>query len=331
MHDALLTEIIDTIKKELGIAVHSSESIRRGYLNEKWILETNKGTLFAKSYHPHRYRNHLSTIWDEIAAALRLQMIFHQSGGLCPRLYCNEEQSYLHAVPSGRKFVLMEFQPGEMVTVGQVNELQMYSLGMTTAEMHNAWNPSDEGMQGVNRPEEPVWKLDKTKMIQSWYDRWEQVKTASLSTRYALQLQRDVLDQLDDHSFAESSPGWTHLDLWVDNLLFAPDRLSAIVDFDRIRYSFPLLDIGRAILSCSLSGGIFRQDIAAAFAEGYRKIRPLPKRELLNGVRHCWLIESFWWLRPSMELFSTAPKRFAEEMIWTAAQWDSLEKVLGEI
>jgi homoserine kinase type II len=179
---------------------------------------------------------------------------------------------------------------------------------------------------------EPIWKPDKPSLLSQWKQRWEEAKEdASPFVLEALQLQGEVLRQTDFAPFERAAPGWTHLDLWADNLLFAPDRVSAIVDFDRTRYSFPLLDFGRAVLSLALDEGEFCRESAAAFAEGYRKAQPFPRGELLNAVRLAWVMESFWWLRPRMETYSVAPSRFAKEMIWTAKQWDRLEHRLGGI
>lgn len=107
--------------------------------------------------------------------------------------------------------------------------------------------------------------------------------------------------------------------------------MAAVVDFDRVRYSYPILDLGRAVLSGALSEGVFRKDAAAAFAEGYRLVRKLPRGGLLRAIRYNWCIESFWWMRPGFETFSPAPARFAREMIWTASQWSELEDKLGDI
>nr|WP_237171634.1 phosphotransferase [Paenibacillus sp. IHB B 3084] len=38
-------------------------------------------------------------------------------------------------------------------------------------------------------------------------------------------------------------PGWVHRDLWTDNVLFNDDKLSAILDFDRLDYDYTQLDI----------------------------------------------------------------------------------------
>jgi homoserine kinase type II len=329
MQSLLFDDICSVINQKLNIKVYTYEYINRGYLNEKWTLYTNQGQLFVKSYHPDRYRNHLSTIWQEVDQALRLQMRFYNSGGSCPMLFSNEENGYLFETPTGRKFVLMEHCPGKIVRAGEVNELQMYSLGLAAAEMHNSWNLDNDGMLQKNG--EPVWRLDIAEMMGTWNRRWEEARTSSPLIRNALQLQKEILDQINVDEYKSFASGWTHLDLWVDNLLFSSDELTAIVDFDRVRYSYPILDIGRAILSCTLDAGRFRPDAASAFAEGYRKFREIPKGYLLNAIRYSWMVESFWWLRPRMESYSVAPKRFAEEMLWTASGWDFLEKELGDI
>ncbi|MBW5447302.1 phosphotransferase [Cohnella sp. CFH 77786] len=330
-----LEEIQEEIRLRFGLRVDEARPIRRGYLNEKWILRTNRGEWFAKSFHPDRYGKFPDTVWDEIAQALRMQMAYFRSGGPCPELLGNEEQGYLHRTPSGRKYVVMTCCPGDNVRPGRVTEKQMHSLGIAAGEMHRVWN--DGGLPGglplAIAPKEPVWKLDPDEWKQNWEQRRTEVASASAAPDIleALEVQKEIIDRLDLESWPPDEPGWSHLDLWTENILFEPDRLTAIVDFDRVRYAYPALDLGRAVLSCALAGGEFRRDAAAAFAEGYRQIRPLPGGGLLHAVRRCWLIESFWWIRSPAASWSTAPRRFQQEMIWTAAQWDRLETSLGNL
>ena len=328
MHAQLLNEILPILDRSLNIRADDVQPVNRGLLNEKWKLKANRGRYFVKSYNPERYRKHLSTLWPQLEQALELQMRFHQAGGRCPKLYANEEAGgYLFQTPSGRKFVVMELCDGDMVRPGKANGEQMYSLGLTASQMHGCWSAAADSNM------EPIWKPDKPALLSQWETGWEEAKEADTSpfVLEALQLQGEVLRQTEFGPFERAVPGWSHLDLWADNLLFAPDGASAIVDFDRTRYSFPLLDIGRAVLSLALDEGEFCRESAAAFAEGYRKAHPFPKGELLNAVRLVWVMESFWWLRPRMETYSVAPSRFAKEMIWTAKQWDRLEQRLGGI
>ena len=208
----------------------------------------------------------------------------------------------------------------------------MHALGAATASMHRVWNGGDSLAAVAAAPDAAsLWSVDVQNIRKQWQSRWEACKDAPSDIREALLLQKDVLERVDSAALSACRPGWTHLDLWTENLLFEPDRLSAIVDFDRVRWSYPRLDLGRAVLSCTLRDGQFRRDAVAAFAEGYRTVQPLPANALLLAVQHSWLIESCWWIRPAAASWSTAPKRFRQEMVWTAAAWDRLEAQLGSI
>ncbi len=333
MHASMLEEIIDAIRSRFGVRVEEVNPIRRGYLNEKWIVRTSRGTWFAKSYSIQRYQHQMDTIWQEIETALDLQMKFFDASGACPRIYGNEYGGWLHETVSGRKFVLMTCCAGDNVPAGQVSERQMYTLGAATASMHRVWNGGDSLVAGASSfPDAaPLWTADTDDIQKQWQQRWEDSKNAAAAVRDSLLLQKDVLERFDPAAMAACPPGWTHLDLWTENLLFEPERLTAIVDFDRVRWSYPRLDLGRAVLSCTLQDGEFRRDAVAAFAEGYRTVRPLANNALLHAVQHSWLIESCWWIRPAAASWSTAPKRFRQEMLWTAAMWDRLVAQLGGI
>lgn len=329
---SVLEDIAAAIRIRFGARVEEAVPVRRGYLNEKWIVRTNRGPWFAKSYSMQRYRQQLETIWQEIETALGRQMNYFDVGGACPRVYGNENGGWLHETASGRKFVLMDCCAGDNVPAGQMSERQMHALGAAAAGMHRVWNDDGEDSAGAGAPASdavPLWPADVGDIRKQWQQRWEACDDTKF--RDFLLLQKDVLDRFDSSAMGASPPGWTHLDLWTENLLFTPESLAAIVDFDRVRWSYPRMDLGRALLSCTLRDGQFRRDAAAAFAEGYRTIRPLPANALLHAVQHCWLIESCWWIRPSAASWSTAPRRFRQEMLWTAAMWDRLEAQLGDI
>jgi len=331
----VMDEIVAAIRTRYGVRVEEAVPVRRGYLNEKWIVRTNQGAWFAKCYSLQRYQHQMDTIWQEIETALRLQMTYFDVGGACPRVYENEHGGLLHETADGRKFVLMTCCAGGNMPAGQVSERQMYTLGVAAAGMHRVWNGGD-GLAAVAAAPgaSPLWSADVNDIREQWQKRWDECKTTSADIREALLLQKDVFDRFAPAGMATMAacpPGWTHLDLWTENLLFEPGRLSAIVDFDRVRWSYPRLDLGRAVLSCTLRDGEFRRETIAAFAEGYRTVQPLPANALLHAVQHSWLIESCWWIRPAAASWSTAPRRFRDEMLWTAAMWDRLETLLGGI
>lgn len=329
--DQLVDEIAGWLKKHFSAELLSTKRVRRGLKNEKWIVETSKGRLFVKSYHPGRFKMHDPELRDKIENALQLQLLFYHSGGPCPEPLTLEGRC-MHILPCGRYMTVMTCCPGAMVPAGMIGELRMHSLGRAAADMHAFWDSSAAiGFGAAVPPGEPVWQLSREEMERSWEVNWNAARDSSERVRNALQLQKSIIDVLKNDDFTPLSAGWAHLDLWVDNLLFEGDHLTAIVDFDRTRYSFPALDLGRAVLSGTLSEHGFRKDAVVTFTEGYRSVRPLPRGSLLRAIKYVWCIESFWWIQPSIESFSVAPARFAEEMIHTAERWEQFDALFGDI
>ncbi|QHT58976.1 phosphotransferase [Paenibacillus lycopersici] len=329
--EQLVDEIADWLDRHFAARMLSASRIRRGLMNEKWIVETNKGKLFVKSYHPERYKMHDPAFRGKIENALRLQLLLFQSGGACPEPLTLEGRC-MHSLPCGRYMTAMTCSPGAMAPAGKISEPRLHALGRAAAHMHNAWDSAASlGLGAALPPEEPLWRLSREEMERSWEAGWHEARDSSERVRSAMHVQKSIIDSLGEEDFAPLNAGWTHLDLWADNLLFEGDALTAIVDFDRARYSFPLLDLGRAVLSGALDERGFRRDAAAAFAEGYRGARPLPPGSILQAVKYVWCIESFWWIRPSFESFSGVPARFADEMIGTAERWEQLGDLLGNV
>lgn len=332
----LLQQITYSLERSFDIRVDTATPIFRGHLNEKWIMESNRGALFVKSYNRDRYSRYEPQIWEEIELALQLHAALNSKGGACPALLTPDGNlPYIQVTDEGERFVVMELCKGSIVDSSSLNGRQMYSLGAAAAQMHQVWNETDDlWIDGGGRTRDlvPLWQVCRQEMEQTWETRWSRaLTTGNGHFQSALLLQKEVIERIHDRDFKDGSPGWTHLDMWTDNLLFHDSSLAAIVDFDRVRYSFPRLDVGRAILSCAWQDGTFREEIAAAFAEGYRCYKELPKGSMLQAVKHIWCVESFWWLHEGMDRSDRVVERFVNEMLWTARQWDTLEDTLGGI
>jgi homoserine kinase type II len=329
----LIDEIGSWLKKHLSVTMQSAKRVKRGLMNEKWIVETDKGRLFVKCYHPERYKERWQNaeFRASFEAALQLQLLFYQSGGRCPEPLALNGRC-MHLLPCGRYMAVMTCCPGTMVPAGQMGERRMYALGRAAADMHTVWDSAAaSGVEAAAPKKEPAYRLTKEKMELTWEENWEAARGSALHVRNALQSQKAVIDSLRQEDLTPLAQGWAHLDFWADNLLFEGDDLTAIVDFDRTRYSFPALDLGRAVLSGTLSGSGFRKDAVAAFAEGYRSGRLLPRGALVKAVKYVWCVETFWWIQPSMETSSVVPARFAMEMMAAAEQWERLDALLGSL
>lgn len=323
--DQTLHSILDSLEQAEGCRCDIVKPLPLGLLHEKWLIRTDRGMLFVKRYHPARYGRRVPGIWEDIEQTLRLQDRFHRAGGRCPRPH-PDRGSYLRATTDGDRFVAMDYADGTLVPRGEATAPQMRSLGEACAAMHVSW-------KDVPPPaSEPEWTYHQDELLAEWQRRWEQLSPeAPAYVRDALRNQGACLQALEKDAFSDIAAGWAHLDFWFDNLLFQEERVAAILDFDRARYSYPLMDIGRAVLNGCWQNGRLRPEAAAAFAEGYRAVRPLSRGELLQAVRLCWSMESFWWIREDADTFDTVPRRFFQEMVWTAEQWDHVAAELGNI
>lgn len=122
---------------------------------------------------------------------------------------------------------------------------------------------------------------------------------------------------------------WAHRDLWVDNILFIEDRLSAILDFDRFAFDYPELDIARAIMSGALNGNVFNSNSARAFLEGYKTKRSLKKGTFVRSLYLLWYLESVWWTVPTINQDRYQEVQFQNEMTWLAKHLSDLTSMFG--
>lgn len=314
-------EILAYLKNYFGMDLKESQPVNRGYRNYKWILSTKDGArYFAKHYHPARFT---VTKLEEVKKTLYIQDQLNQQGITCPKPY-SKDGEYIHETPLGIHFVLMEHSDGMLVEPGKINHDQVYHLGKMIGHMHYILSQLPEGNLD--------WKPNQVEMFNKWSQQWELVQNdSSQKAIYALEKQRIIIDSLHLENFENCKQGYAHWDLWVDNLLFYPNKVAAILDFDRMRFVFPELDIARVILSgtYSVESGM-DWDAIRLFLKGYRKFLPFSAQQLARAFRLSWCQESVWWFTHDIEVRDANPKRFFEEMLWITENWNCLNDMIEE-
>lgn len=145
-----------------------------------------------------------------------------------------------------------------------------------------------------------------------------------------IELQLRATEDINIEIFESLQLGWAHRDLWVDNLLFNDSQLTAILDFDRLNYEYPQLDVARAVMSCALDDSL-DVSLASAFIEGYSVERSVTDGYLTNSLHLLWYMESTWWINANMDQHSQPPARFAKEMTWLAENRNNLRGLLENI
>ncbi len=107
-------------------------------------------------------------------------------------------------------------------------------------------------------------------------------------TLIALDKQKEIIEQINMEIFSQCEKGWGHWDLFVDNMLFNPTHVSAILDFDRMNFVYPEFDISRPILSCCLENGYLNTNSVSAFIKGYREYSSLTKEKCIRSIKLTW-------------------------------------------
>ncbi|QSO45650.1 phosphotransferase [Alicyclobacillus mengziensis] len=319
--DTKFDELCEECEQWFGFKVLDAKPIVRGWLNRKWKLTTTHGVFLLKCYDPDRYR-----MYDEAALvkALRWQSELHKKGLPCPRILSHDEAE-LQMTPSGQRYMVMSFCAGQRMLPGKATVGEMYSLGVATGQMH------DLLLTLGDVPTKPTFSIPAvSERVEHWtgiLGRMEADGKQELSPFAERQL--SATQDIDIDDFESVEIGWAHRDLWADNILVADDRLSAILDFDRLKNDYVELDMARAIMSGALDGDELNITAIQAFLDGYRTQRDFPKGRILRSLRMLWYMESSWWITPNMDKHTVPPQRFAHEMDWLARHIGALPSILG--
>lgn len=314
-------DIFEAITSIFGFNILGFSQIQLGYMNLKWKAKTDIGDLFVKQYNKTRYPKQLL---QGLETSLTLQNMLHSKGVPCPKLYLHKEK-YVIQSSYGERFVLMELCEGRNIQAGIASEEQMYSLGQKIGEMHKILNSN-------NKLQLPLhWDVrSKEDMLKNWHERWtEATKFECINTLSNLEIQRKILESNDSNIFSECEKGWSHWDLFIDNILFKDNNVSALLDFDRMNFVYPEFDISRSILSCCVNNGQIHLEAVLAFVQGYREYHTLTHQKLIRSIKLTWWKESEW---VRAKIRNSSPlKRFNEENIWIGSNWDELENIFSNI
>ena len=321
--EMILDDIIKTFHRVFGLKVIETTSIKRGWLNLKWKVTTDAGEFLLKQFNKERYKLYSP---EELLLAFSQQIRLYDQGLACPKVFSQNESILLES-DNGELFMVMEYCQGKLIPPGKVNVHQIYDLGRATGKMHRLLNDGTLCMK-INPQFIPPSRQER---LAHWNSVWEKTKGVDKPQLLALvETQIKATEEMNIEIFELLQTGWAHRDLWVDNLLFNNTGLTAILDFDRLKYDYPQLDVARAIMSCTLDDNL-DVSLASAFMEGYSEERNVVEGYLTYSLQLLWYMESTWWINANMDQHSVPPARFAKEMIWLAESQKNMSALLGYI
>jgi homoserine kinase type II len=323
VENSILAEIQETIERMFSIRVIEHREINRGLLNLKWKVITNNGTFFIKQYNEERYPTSNEKRLNRLNTAVFIQKKLSEEGIRCPRILTFNGKVILKTKNNVR-FIVTEYREGSLVNAGKINCSQFHDLGVELGKIHSIVNKQ------IHEKAVPRWVIPtKEQLITEWKENWELTNdTNTEEVNSFLKLQKEIIENIDMSIFEGSKPGWAHSDLWCDNILFYPDSLSAIIDFDRFQYIYPELDISRAILSFALDNNCLRLEAVKSFIAGYNEFGKITAEEVIRSIKLLYCLESFWWLNNHSFYGDGVPKRFSDEMVWLTSNWLKLEEIL---
>ena len=320
-HKSIREDIFKAVTTTWGLNILDFANVDTGYMNLKWILKTDQGDFFVKQYNKSRYPEQSI---NGLEISLNHQNTLYQSGIPCPELYAYQGK-YVIKSSDGERLVLMKLCEGRNLQSGTANEQQMFSLGQVIGQMHKILNGNSSFQMPLH------WDVrSKQSMFEIWKKRWDEaLRMECHSTLSKLDTQRKIIKKNDIHIFSDCEKGWSHWDLFADNILFENNRVSALLDFDRTNYVYPEFDISRPLLSFCINNGNINLDSVAAFVEGYREYLPLSNQKLVRSFKLTWWKEAEW---VSVKMQNSAVlTRFCEENVWVGNHWDHLEELFAKL
>lgn len=319
--ETIRDDILQTLSAHIVEEILEINPINRGYLNLKWKVTTEKGTFLIKQFNKSRLNRYDR---KDLLFALKQQKRLNDKDFTCPDIYLNKE-SPLWKSDGHEIFMVMEFCPGKIKTHGTLNQEEMNHFGKLTGSMHALLNDG-----AADKKQCPTFIPPSTEQrIIHWLNVEEEACTKGKENLvHIIKKQRLLTGKVDLSTLGLGDTGWAHRDLFLDNILFHEGRVSAILDFDRLRFDYPKLDVARAVMSSALSGHFLDVELVKSFMRGYKSEISCTDSFLIEGLRLLWYMESTWWIDAEMDMHVGPPIRFLEEMKWLQENYFELENIL---
>jgi homoserine kinase type II len=276
------------------------QHIRRGHVNEKWLVETTEGRYLLKCRHPslsaprqvdaqHALMGHLRAVGFPVPALIstRYATSFLEVEG---EVY--EVQAYLAGIPCDPA------QPAHLATAAR-----------TLGWYHDAVQGFDS--PALHRPAERYGPPALGQIIERLKKPWRGRTAAQLDLSIG-ELQRHARDL--EARFREFGPLPAlviHGDYYADNLIFQGDRVVGVIDFDLAHWCSRAMEVAEALLAFATERcrrfesivyrGVLDLDVAHQFLAAYAETAELSEAEiraLPHLIRTIWLCAS---LDPPLE------------------------------
>ncbi|MBQ2817377.1 MAG: phosphotransferase [Clostridia bacterium] len=310
--------ILNDIRDNLGFTIISSEPIPGGFMNTLIKLVCDTGTYLLKIYSRVRFSDKkLQKIEDALSIQRQLKSRGVKTAAIIPI-----EGKNVRILPCGSAYSLMSFISGRNETYETINKRQLQSLGSELSLIHREMEKLTEKYM--------LLPDNSASIINSLWDNYKkrcEGFTPDMPKDYieTVKNQKVVLETLSPNRIQKLKRQLCHEDFTFDNILFDGDHVGAVIDFDRTQVSYPLHDVGRALLSFALKDNELLPDRIEAFKKGYNEQLPLTDNDIKDAFMITWCIETLWWITPEFFMGTRGKAdRFRKEIMWLTFNLDKI-------
>jgi Ser/Thr protein kinase RdoA (MazF antagonist) len=287
-------------------SLQAARRLEQGFVDDNWIVETDRGRFFVKRRHPRRRQS------DHLIRAQHELMQFLRRGGF--------PAPVIVPTAGGERFLLVD---GEVYEIAECIEGAPYdpdrpqhlvAAGETLGQYHTLVKglvlPVLRGRAELYRPANARTELERLR------EAWQIEHDPGL-----LEAAREIEAQIEALAarFAEHTvlPRWTiHGDYHGGNLLFQGDRIVGVVDYDKINWQPRITEVVEALIYFSsprpghlrylVYPGFLERRPFARFLQGYARTAGLDEDEIQALPDYVWCI----WLSMSLyRLWQRQPHR----------------------
>lgn len=323
--------LIDEISKNYGILISKVDILSGGWLNEKYLIETNDRKLYVlKELSLEKFsHSHLQYLIQTV----ELQHYLYEENVAVPEILLNNDKEVVSKLSNNKYFFIQGYVRGYSKEFDKLTKEEMFSIGKNLAFLHNK-------LKYINSE---IFESDFLK-YKHMNDLKQELKAKRLevnensSKKFVRQI--DLFEEiLNDIEFSKiininkNKIQLIHGDFTPDNIIFDNNKVKSIIDFELVRINSKLQDIGRIVLSTTFLNKEFDLLKLKSFIDGYSTICKINYMDIVNSLKIVWINEFNIWIQDRYFKNYNPPKveKFINEIMWIGENWFNLESKIGGV
>lgn len=288
----LARALADALVCHYGLPVTALVPLAGGYIHRVFQAQTPAGPVVAKVYQGEDWTP------DRLVPVLEAQALAQTCGHPVPAVHRTRDGDWLAPVAGGWVAV-MDLAPGRPLPAPELTPAMAHLLGGELARLHRtlAALPPD---RAPFIPSQAEAEARCQRLLAAATAAPNPDDAAGALAAAAARLRLDILVEypIDPSLYDGQVFQVIHGDFYPGNLLFAGERLSAILDWDFCGAGWRGVEVARAAVEVALTaeGGLDLGRVGA-FLAGYQETLPLGQAER-QGLFRLWLNHLVWNLYP---------------------------------